>query len=263
MHSLIDILGLDRQGVISIIGAGGKTSLMFHLAREISLKARTVLTTCTTKIMMPEKEQSPHTVIAGSLGELLEKSRSGLTRFHHLTAAERQDPDTGKLTGFQPLTIDRLHQASCFDWIIVEADGAKRKPLKATDTHEPVVPATTTHLVLVTGLDAVGLTLDDHHVHRAGIFSQTTGLPLGAPVDERSIAASAVRELKKAAALPFPPLTFILLNKADTPERVNSGRTIAGLCKYKKIVNRVIVASLKDTNPVRVWFDCNAVDDEG
>ncbi len=51
--SLIDILKLKSQGVISIIGAGGKTSLMFSLAKELSKSGKKVLTTTTTKIFMP------------------------------------------------------------------------------------------------------------------------------------------------------------------------------------------------------------------
>jgi probable selenium-dependent hydroxylase accessory protein YqeC len=39
---------LKKGGVISIVGAGGKTALMFRLARELSKDGGRVLTTTTT-----------------------------------------------------------------------------------------------------------------------------------------------------------------------------------------------------------------------
>ncbi|MCD4678214.1 MAG: hypothetical protein K8S18_19810, partial [Desulfobacula sp.] len=61
-NTLIDNLQLNRRGVISLIGAGGKTSLMFCLAKELENSGKTVLTTTTTKIFMPTPDQSPVTV---------------------------------------------------------------------------------------------------------------------------------------------------------------------------------------------------------
>lgn len=44
--------------------------------------------------------------------------------------------------------------------ILVEADGAKRLPLKVPAEHEPVIPSQTGHVVSVYGLDAIGRTLE-------------------------------------------------------------------------------------------------------
>ena len=58
MTSLRQALLLGEGGVISLVGAGGKTSLMFRLAHELSLTGDSVLTTTTTKIYVPEPVQS-------------------------------------------------------------------------------------------------------------------------------------------------------------------------------------------------------------
>ncbi|CCK79684.1 selenium cofactor biosynthesis protein YqeC [Desulfobacula toluolica] len=251
--SLIDTLGLKHQGLISIIGAGGKTTLMFRLARELADSGKTVLTTTTTKIFMPGPDTSPKTIIAGSIEELIKKSKSGLNRHSHFSAGSSHDPGSGKLNGFDPDIIDQLRQTNLFDWIIVEADGAKRKPMKATDTHEPVIPTATTHLVLVTGLDAVGLPLDENHVHRANLFSNNTGLCMGAAIDEHAIATSIAIEINKAGALGCPQVMIVFLNKADTPDRIDAGRKIGMLLQDKTQLDRIITAALKDNNPVK---DC-------
>lgn len=245
--SLINELKLSDRGVVSIIGAGGKTSLMFRLAKELAESGKKVLTTTTTKIFMPGPDESPETIITDSIDELIEKSKSCLSRFNHFSAGCKQVADPKKLKGFDPVIIDQLWEAACFDWIIVEADGARRKPLKATDIHEPLVPGMTTHLIHVTGLDAVGKTLDDDHVHRAQLFSNNTGLPMGETIDEQSIATSANLEIKKAgAAISAAFLSFAFLNKADDKERIKHGGKIAGLIKAGNIVDTVIITSLKD-----------------
>ncbi len=254
-NTLIDKLHLNRHGIISLIGAGGKTTLMFSLAKELIDSGKTVLTTTTTKIFMPNPDQSPFTIIESAVGELVKKSKSCLNRYPHFSAGSRHDPVTGKLNGFGQDIIDQLEKANLFDWIIVEADGAKRKPLKATDSHEPVIPRGTTHLILVTGLDAVGKTLEDKYVHRAKLFSENTGLPLGETIKEQSVAISIAIEIKKAKALGHPFFNIVFLNKADTPDRAVSGKKIAELLQTNKNIDQIITASLKDNIPVKDCFD--------
>jgi len=171
----MDILQLSGKGIISLIGAGGKTSLMFQLAKEIIQSEKKVLTTTTTKIFMPKSYQSPDTLVEDNLDKLLKKVKSNLNKYSHFSAGSKYDKGSNKLKGFTPAVIHKLWQAKLFDWIIVEADGAKQKPIKASNQHEPVVPKDTTHLILVAGLDAVGKILDDKYVHRPKIFSENTG----------------------------------------------------------------------------------------
>jgi probable selenium-dependent hydroxylase accessory protein YqeC len=244
--SLINSLCSTPEGLISIIGAGGKTSLMFRLAKEISRDGGTVLTTTTTKIFFPEKALSPETVMASSAQDLMEKSKAGLRRHPHFSAGRHHDLVSGKLEGFSPDVIDTLWQAGLFDWIMVEADGSRQKPLKATDVHEPVIPASTTCLVLVAGLDSLGLPLDEAHVHRASIFSKNTGLGLGQIVDETAMTASIALELEKAAGFCKAQNHVLVLNKADTPGRIESGLCIAGLLKANPGLTQVFITSLRD-----------------
>ncbi|RLB93287.1 MAG: putative selenium-dependent hydroxylase accessory protein YqeC [Deltaproteobacteria bacterium] len=244
-------LQLTGQGMISIIGAGGKTSLMFRLAKELADSGKSVLTTTTTKIFMPGPSQSPFTIIDSSIEEIIKKSASRLKQFLHFSAGKKYDPATGKLIGFAPDNIDQLCRAGLFDWIIVEADGARQKPIKATASHEPVVPKDTTHLILVTGLDALGKPLNETHVHRATLFSQNTGLPLEEIMDKRAMAACIAIEIKKAGNLCRPLSNFVFLNKADNSDTISLGQKIAELLKTNKSIHRIITASLVDAFPVK------------
>lgn len=251
-QSLTDLFKMTGTGVVSIIGAGGKTSLMFCLAKELADSGKKVLTTTTTHIFMPGSDQSPHVLVAETLEALVQGARSTLDCFTHFSAGHRALPGQGKLKGFAPEILDLLWQASLFDWIIVEADGAKGKPLKATERHEPVVPGSTTHLIHVSGLDGLGKPLDEAWVHRAPLFSANTGLALGAAIDEEAMAGSAAREIQKAAAMSLPGVQkFALLNKADDLHRQRSGEKIARLLQARQRLDRIVMTALQDPDPVK------------
>jgi probable selenium-dependent hydroxylase accessory protein YqeC len=246
INSLIDTLQPGSKGVISLIGAGGKTSLMFQLAKELSKFKQRVLTTTTTKIFMPKTWQSPETIIENDINKLIQKAEINSDNFYHFSAGSKYDPLSKKIKGFSKNYINQLWQTKIFDWIIVEADGAKQKPIKASDVHEPVIPAETTHLILVTGLDSVGKALNDDNVHRSKIFSRNTELDMGEIIDEQAVAASITIEIKKARLLSSPEFNIVFLNKADTQGRKISGQKITKLLKTDKSIDTIITASLHD-----------------
>ncbi|MDT8378090.1 MAG: selenium cofactor biosynthesis protein YqeC [Desulfotignum sp.] len=232
MVSIRDSLGLSSPGVISLIGAGGKTSLMFGLARELAASGHTVLSTTTTNLFFPTKNQSPVTLLAKTAPDFLALAATALKDHCHVSAGTRHVPGTGKIKGFSASGIDEIWHAGMFDWIIVEADGSRQLPIKASDTHEPVIPSTTTAIVHVTGLDAVNTPVDDTHVHRSAIFCANTGLAPGSRVDVHAMAVSCVLEIRKASALAgSDPVTVIWLNKADDPLRMAAGQAVAARLK--------------------------------
>jgi probable selenium-dependent hydroxylase accessory protein YqeC len=245
-YSFMDILQLSGKGIISLIGAGGKTSLMFQLAKEIVQSERKVLTTTTTKIFMPQPYQSPDTVVENDYDKLLKKVRSNLNKFSHFSAGSKYDKGSNKLKGFTPAIIHKLWMEKLFDWIIVEADGARQKPIKASNQYEPVVPKKTTHLILVAGLDAVGKILDDKYVHRPKIFSDNTGLAMGKILTEQAIAKAIAIEIEKSRQLCQSKLNIVFLNKADILDQKASGLNITNLLKTDTIIDKIITASLKD-----------------
>jgi probable selenium-dependent hydroxylase accessory protein YqeC len=229
---IFESLGLTGPGVISLIGAGGKTSLMFGLARELADAGRTVLSTTTTNVYFPSKEQSPVTLVADTAPRLLALAGPMLQDHCHVFAGSLHVPGTGKLKGLAASVIDDIWHANTFDWIIVEADGARQLPIKASDTHEPVIPSVTTAIVHVTGLDALNTPLDDTHVHRSAIFAANTGLAVGSRVDTAAMAASCVLEIQKACALAgSDPAAVAWLNKADDPLRIAAGHAVAARLK--------------------------------
>lgn len=161
--------------VIAIVGAGGKTTVGSHIGKQLAAAGRRALFTTTTKIFMPEG-------VAVYLGE------AGLIRAEapYTVAARRQLPN-GKLEGYAPQDIDAIVASGLFDDIIVEADGAARKPVKAPNDTEPVYPAALDLIVGMVGLDSLGQPVSDAVVHRAELFRAVTGAADGDPIAARHI----------------------------------------------------------------------------
>lgn len=217
---------IDDKGVVSLVGAGGKTTLMYRLARELSRKEGTVLTTTTTKIRFPSPEQSTEIVIASNADTLLAQAGDRLKGDRQvLTAASGVDAQQ-KLLGLSPDVVDRVWQSGMFDWVIVESDGASQKPLKAPAGHEPVIPGSAKWMVALAGLDGIGCRLEESVVFRAGRFSEMTGISAGEVITETSIADLINRNDGIMKGCPEGAKKIAFLNKADLPGRLLVARNV-------------------------------------
>ena len=115
------------RGVTAIIGGGGKTTLMETLAGELSKKGKVIITT-TTHICRPKQYETLLDADEAAVSAALE--RSGIV-------CVASQAESGKLCA-PWLSMGTLAQLA--DFVLVEADGAKRLPLKAHASHEPVIP---------------------------------------------------------------------------------------------------------------------------
>ena len=163
-------LPADALSVVTLVGAGGKTSALFRLAEEARAAGRRVVTTTTTRIFTSQAMQAPVRLVVDAHGKdaidwvALE---AHLARHGHCLLATSLSGV--KSEGLPPATVDTL-AARAHDLgiglIAVEGDGSRRRPVKAPAPHEPVIPDCTTHLVPVAGLDGLGLPLDEPYIHR-------------------------------------------------------------------------------------------------
>lgn len=254
MTSLCSELGLGKNGVISLIGAGGKTSMMLRLAREFSTSGETVLTTTTTRIY-PPSDPSECLIVSDSPVEILNRARKLLKYTPHISAAARQVSPHGKLIGFAPETIDLFRKSNLFRWIIVEADGAAGRPLKAPAPHEPVVPDCTNWAIGIVGLSALGRPLDAHTVFRPELVSKITGLAEGKEITGKAICDLLLHRQGTFQGTPMGARKMAFLNQADIPRKAQAGRSIIQYLARKKPmdISRVILGSISLEAPV---FEC-------
>jgi molybdenum cofactor cytidylyltransferase len=252
--SLAQAFGIVRGDVVSFVGGGGKTTSMFRLARELSAQGMRVVTTTTTRIAEEQVRLSPahvHPDAMASLGRHLD-------RYGQCLVVGRPD-GSGSVFNIPPEIIIGLKQRPDIDCILVEADGSKSRPFKAPAPHEPVVPAITTVLSPVAGMDCMGRPLDERCVHRPEIVASLTGCGLGSPITPAMIARILAHTGGGAKNLPFGARLVPLLNKADGCD-IQRARETARKLLGSATVDSVVIGSTDRDPPVReTWVPTAAI----
>ena len=148
-----------EKGITAIIGSGGKTTLLRTLSGE--LPGRVLLCTST------------HFQGYADLPTVLDPTEADLRKAlaaHPIVCAAGRSP-TGKLVDCG-LPYETL--ADLADFVLVEADGSRRRPLKAHACHEPVIPPCIRQVICVVGLSGLHRPVSEV-VHRPELFCPLVG----------------------------------------------------------------------------------------
>lgn len=173
---LREALRVQRGDVVSFVGAGGKTAALFRLAAELRAEGWRVLATTTTRVASYEVAQAPAAVqVTGTVTSRHIRDQLSEHGFVFLYAAD----DAQKAAGLPPAVMTGLIDSVNSDVLLIEADGARRLPLKVPYAHEPVIPPETTLVVLVAGVDALDQPLDEAHVYNAARLCDRYGFVEG------------------------------------------------------------------------------------
>ncbi len=175
---IIEALRVKKHEAVAIVGAGGKTSLMFALAEAAP---KPVCLTTTTKLAREECQGNfNHRLFS----EFEVDPAASLERAKINLITNPLDSSGQKWLGLSLSQADRLisfcrrEGAIC----LIEADGARHLSLKAPAAWEPVIPDQVDLVIIVVGLSAIGKPLNAKTVFRPELFSNLTGLPIGAPI---------------------------------------------------------------------------------
>ena len=187
-------------GLTALIGGGGKTTLMYHLASELRQQG-TVLVCTTTKIWPPA-----HLRVCTEEGTLREElRRRGI-------ACAGTPMEQGKLTA---PAIDGWETMA--DFVLVEADGSAGRPFKAHTDWEPVLPEERQATVLVMGADGFGKPIRDV-CHRSERYAALCG------VSENALVTP---ELEAALILAEGLGDRVYINKVETAEDYDRAAALA------------------------------------
>jgi molybdenum cofactor cytidylyltransferase len=126
--------------------------------------------------------------------------------------------------------------------LLIEADGSRRRPLKAPAEHEPVVPGWVNHTVVVAGLSGIYQPLSETWVHRPERFAKISGLSPGDPVTPESLVQVLLAPAGGLWNLPEAGQKTVLLNQASTDELSAIGKQMSD--DLLKVYERVIIANL-------------------
>lgn len=263
--SLTRAFRLAKGDVVAFAGGGGKTGSMFRLANELAAASWRVLTTTSTRIFAAQIKQSPaHLIVEPEkqrLADILPRLEAALDQHNQVLLVGPTEAETGKAFGLPPDLIDALAATGRFDAILNEADGSRMRPFKAPAAYEPVIPASTSLVVPVVGLDILNRPLNDETTHRAALVSRLSGTALEAPVTVETVAAVLAHPEGGLKNTPPQARVIPLLNKAERPDRLDQARRIANyLLAYAQIDSVAIGAIQAKGAPIaEIWGRSAAV----
>ncbi len=226
-RSFLQAFGIARGDVVCLIGAGGKTSLMFRLAEEARGQGFKVLVTTSTKIFVPGAEQYDALDLSGDLF-----GRDGVAG-PGVYVGGLPTSVAGKMTGVDTDLLSR--QQKLFDLVLIEADGADRKPLKGWKTTEPVIPEFTSKTIGIVDIQTIGSIICEALVHRLEIFSEITGGKAGEAVSPHHLYRMILHDRGLFAQARGREILYI--NKVESEADCDNVKVLGAL-----LINQQIVA---------------------
>ncbi|MFQ9509933.1 MAG: selenium cofactor biosynthesis protein YqeC [Lachnospiraceae bacterium] len=222
-------LDLNQKQVVAFVGAGGKTTTIHQLAKELALLKKRVIITTTTHMFLPTEYG------------VLEEDREAL--LHMLQAkgiAIVGSPcGEGKMTKVSASFFQWMKSVS--DYLLVEADGSKRLPIKVPDEHEPVIPKETDRVIIVTGLSCLSRPLPEC-CHRWKLAMQILNCNSSHTISSVDVARLMKEGYCNGLTVPYK----ILLNQGDDDEvRLKAVEIIEALKDLKIDEKTVVVGNTK------------------
>ena len=162
--------------IAAIVGAGGKTTTMFALANALAERGLRVVTAKSTTVHRPSLARAPKLLV--SPPDRWKTDLPPALDAHPVITVVTAAPTPRRYDGIPPDLAPDLLNASGADILVVEADGARRRLLKAPASHEPAMPPSATLVIPVACLAAVGRPLTERHVHRPELVAEILGIGL-------------------------------------------------------------------------------------
>ena len=273
----------EKGHVVSLVGGGGKTTLLYALSAYCTAKGWRVLTSTTTHIRKPvnvpwiavSEEEKTASLECESINinkkaqcentawENAGKYRDRLWQQGTYVVAGTPAPHE-KLTSLpEPIRSEWISDA---DIIFLEADGAKCLPCKFPAAHEPVILPQSDIVLAVAGLSALYRPLGEV-CFRAELAIEAWNRDVCEYGDE-AYPKEGKRLLKEVPISKDTSLTpellawllgsengarkdisgrsfFVVLNQADTPERREDGRKVLDILKQSYGIQGILTSFLE------------------
>jgi len=244
MTALIDALGA-HTGIVCAVGAGGKKSVIYQLAREHP--GRFALTTTVHTTAYPD-DLAVETVIDDdpALSErVLAADASRAVAY----ACPSTKP--GRYAGVAPATIQSLHESGGFAATFVKADGARMRWIKAPGEEEPVLPPGVDLVIPVVSAKAIGEPLSERVAHRPERVAAITGVAPGETLSPEAVGrllASEEGGLKGTQGARVAPLINMVDN--DFQEEMARAAAVAAIAATSRFDSVVLCCLRRPATPI-------------
>ncbi|MDX1779535.1 MAG: selenium cofactor biosynthesis protein YqeC, partial [Thermodesulfobacteriota bacterium] len=222
-------IDLNENDLICFVGAGGKTTALFRLAKELKECEKRVLVTTTTAIYSPDESHCDEVILgrAEDSDIMTERIDPCICTLGAEITAEK------KLLGVEQHYITQLFTKKIVDYILVEGDGSRQRSVKAPADHEPMIPEGTTKAVGVVGLDVLGTKIGSSSVHRPEQFCRLTDKAIGDIIDGGAITKLVLKPEGLFKTVPELVRKYVLFNKADNSNREKAAKGVVDEIKQE------------------------------
>jgi probable selenium-dependent hydroxylase accessory protein YqeC len=241
-------LGISSGDVVAFVGAGGKSGAIITVSGGLTEEGMKVLVAPTTKMLSSEVDRIGPLVTSEDAGDLRTKTEKALSEAPAVVVGSGM-LSKNRVGGVDPGWVGDL--AGLADVVLVEADGSRRRPIKGTADHEPVLPDAATLVVAVGNVHALGTPVDEEHVHRPAIFSNLTGTGQGQSITPRAFALALSQG--SLARVPQTSRSAALITGVE-PGRSMSDASVITRELWRLGVRHVVLSSLPTESPARVWI---------
>lgn len=226
------------DGLTCVVGAGGKKTTLFALAPRIP---RAVVT-ATVRIPIFDNRVADVAVTDDPVAAVEEADEWPLG-----LVPEREGD---RYLGYDPEVVEALAAADVADAVLVKADGARTRWLKAPNEDEPRIPASTDTVVPIASARVVGQPLSEERVHRPERVAAVAGLEPGERISDDDVAAVLASEAGGMKGVPDGATVVPLVNMVDDADLETVGREIAAGVLDRTDVPRVVLARMIDDDPL-------------
>jgi probable selenium-dependent hydroxylase accessory protein YqeC len=238
MPLLSDLITLPAHPLISIVGAGGKTTTLYTLANELAQHGKRVITTTTTNIYFPQKGETDTLIVSPETPRLLKMISASWKQNQRITVAA-SPIGAGKLAGLQSDQPYELLMKSGADVVVVEADGARHHMIKAPAEHEPVVPPQTNVALLMMSAEAINQPLSAEIAHRPEMVAKVAGIELGDVLSPGVVARLMMSERGAMKNIPATSIIYLLITHA-TENRHDLVQELSSLIQHSSGMTQVL-----------------------
>jgi molybdenum cofactor cytidylyltransferase len=247
-------LRVEEGQSVAFIGAGGKSSAVRTLGNELKSQYPVVSTTSTKLGLAQTDLADEHFILTSS--EHLDGVHARLRGGKSLLITNDRAPDEPKWRGLSLLELKKLRKI-CLEAgaiLLIEADGARRKSLKAPAEHEPVVPEWVDLVVTIAGLDVIGKPFTPEYCHRAEIAKEILGIEGDAIVEYAHLSNLLQAEYGGLKGAPRSSTVRVILRQSKDLEEIEIGRKVASQVLSTERITNVVIGTLDHENPVSETF---------
>jgi len=245
---LKEAIGLRQGEMISLIGAGGKTTTMFRLAHELREENFKILVSTMTKISKPVKPHVDRLFLVEDI-ESLAQACAEIMPPAVIGAGVAVTPE-GKLVGLPSAWLDQLNQSQVFDAILIEADGAASRLFKIPSDTEPVVPATCQLTIWLMAIGVLNKPLVAEFIQRPERAMALIDHAANTTLSEDLLVQLVEHPAGCWKGIPPTSRIVAVINQADTSEDIEKAQSIG-----KRLLDlgaaRVVITGYTSDEPVK------------